>query len=90
MRVRVRVRVRACVCVRNVQLYNFIYAHTSDMSHVCTDYKLLQITYDSHIRTVQCPAAPGTYVRRCRDTLRTVREAVGLYEIGTSKAYRDS
>ena len=35
---------RASVCVRNVQLYNFIYAHTSDMCHVCTDYKLLQIT----------------------------------------------
>ena len=59
--VRACVRVCVCVCVcvcervcvRNVQLYNCIYAHTSDMCHVCTDYKLLQITYDSHIRTVQ-------------------------------------
>ena len=25
------------VCVRNVQLYNFIYAPTSDMCHVCAD-----------------------------------------------------
>ena len=33
----VRASERASVCVRNVQLYNFIYAHTSDMCHVCTD-----------------------------------------------------
>ena len=28
---------RASVCMRNVQLCNFIYAHTTDMCHVCAD-----------------------------------------------------
>ena len=44
----VRACVCVCVCVRNVQLYNFIYAYTSDMCLVCTDYKLLQITYQNN------------------------------------------
>ena len=46
--------VRACVCV--MCNYVILYMHPPVTCVMCalTDYKLLQITYDSHIRTVQC------------------------------------
>ena len=49
----VRASEQACVCV--MCNYVILYMHTPLTCVMCalTDYKLLQITYDSHIRTVQ-------------------------------------